>query len=92
MIVCMKFLTALLEADPTQIIPSFEFVIIKKMVNAYGNNNSDCLRFIYLYNERSEGFTGVGTYGGAVKPRSSVDVDELRSSKSMDDEPTVPSK
>ena len=30
-----------------------------------------------------EGFTGTG---GAVKPRSSVDVDELRSSKSMDDE------
>ena len=29
----------------------------------------------------SEGFTGTG---GAVKPRSSVDVDELRSSKSMD--------
>ena len=33
----------------------------------------------------SEGFTGTG---GAVKPRSSVDVDELRSSKSMDDSPS----
>jgi hypothetical protein len=31
----------------------------------------------------SEGFTGTR---GAVKPRSSVDVDELRSSKSMDDD------
>ena len=30
-----------------------------------------------------EGFMGTG---GAVKPRSSVDVDELRSSKSMDDD------
>ena len=36
-----------------------------------------------------EGFTGFrykGTYGGAVKPRSSLDVTELRSVKSMDDE------
>ena len=36
-----------------------------------------------LLNETfSEGFTGTS---GPVKPRSSVDVDELRSSKSMDD-------
>ena len=34
-------------------------------------------------NTECEGFTGTS---GAVKPRSSVDVDELRSSKSMDDE------
>ena len=39
---------------------------------------------VFYAGSQSEGFTGTG---GAVKPRSSVDVDELRSSKSMDDEP-----
>ena len=38
-------------------------------------------------NFKGEGFTGTG---GAVKPRSSVDVDELRSSKSMDDDHRSP--
>ena len=49
------------------------------LVGKRSESRSDSTRFTTFF-----GFTGVGTYGGAAKLRSFVDVDELRSSKSME--------
>ena len=67
------FLNYLTNSQPTQNRHCFELP----------NNNNNHTESVC---NSTEGFTGVGTYGGAVKLRSSVDVDELRSSKSMDDD------